>query len=285
MSVSVFEIYGNRYYYQFDDLMNLHYGASATTKANKLLPEADFVKMKQNEMGVKEFKAWFAKKADFGTVFHILVKTYIEQKELLHSDIIDLMKSYYVDPAEAGRMIKGLLSVITFIKDYDIEFTFTEKTFLDLNSKTGGTIDAYGFSRKLEQNLLIDWKSGNYTTMPLNYDLQLSIYKNILTREGFEVDRALLVCPKDWRTKPSYNVLECVEVLDYETEMQRYDRLFRDADVKLFFGDKYSVPANGSLTIDTIDNLTTYKTTLAKELLIKHQSASELYGNGKSDII
>lgn len=282
-----YEIYGRRYYYNFIDgdagkLFN--FAPSTTTIASRLLPDDEFVKIKKHEMGLEEFSRWFSKKADFGTVFHLLIKSYFDNKSLLCSEVLAVMKSYHIDEQEHSRMIKGLLAIIAFVKEYELEPTYLEQSFMNPRG-FAGTIDFYGYSNKLAKHVLIDWKSGSYASLPVGYELQLNLYKLALTDSGFVVDDCYMVSPKAWIKEPSCNVIKGTNKLNAIEELARYFCLFGQEDADMFHKPKYYINENFELTADNLDiSKEKLTTTLAKELERKQSSASEIYGKNAFDI-
>jgi hypothetical protein len=67
--------------------------------------------------------------------------------------------------------------------------------------------------------------------------------------------------------------------------MERYDKIYGHEDIKLFHDVKVVAPYNLTLDVDTVNNLTSFETTLAKELRKKQMAAAEIYGENSNDIL
>ena len=225
-----YEIYGDRYYYYFAEPDGFVYAPSATTICRKLLPEDNFVTIKKSQMGIKEFNSWFGKKADFGTVLHIVIKDYLLNGKILMNDVKELMRSYRIDESENSRMVKAILAIKQFIDDYEIVIdnnSVIEGSFIS-KLGFGGTIDCFAYSQNLGKYLLIDWKSGSYQNLPLSYDLQLGLYGIAISEIMPNITDITIcvVCPKDWRKNPNYSIFDYHGILSPIDEINRYKTLW-----------------------------------------------------------
>lgn len=113
---------------------------------------------------------------------------------LTHKMILNHFKNQKTDTSEYSKEIiekaeNSFLSFLEWEKGKKIETIFVEKEGVSEQYGFGGTIDFYG---KINGILTIaDWKTGK--GLYSEYVIQLSAYRWLLTENGFNADRVLLV--------------------------------------------------------------------------------------------
>lgn len=100
----------------------------------------------------------------------------------------------FKDPIQRSEVLGYLTRFRNFIKDFNYETIFTEKTFASDNLGYGGTIDWY--CRYYDKfNILNDFKTSK--AVRFSHLLQLGGYNNLLKEEGIKLDgAAIILCNK-----------------------------------------------------------------------------------------
>ena len=212
---------GYRYYYRFDENGEPHFYPSVTTLLRQVTPTSPWLidwMLANGKEGATEKRDLAAaygtfmhaeferliinRSYDFDSVPAVLM-TYMEQN--------NLPEKFYFDSLVKIR--KDVLAFAQLVKDYNVkplavEIGLVHPTYhfagcVDLpcimtNQKTGEMFPA-----------IIDFKSGRKGFYE-DHELQLHLYK-MMWNENFPdapIERVFNFAPKDWRTKPTYNLKE-----------------------------------------------------------------------------
>jgi len=204
--------YGNKFYIDSEEKIVV---PSETTVINGALAESNFVKIDIRKKGLEQHEADWNVLADDGTAEHQIVKDYLTNKEITGLQFKAILLENNIPNHKIDKITRAFLGIRQFLIDFQVIPQFIEKTYINYNTLSGGTIDFLGtiVENDIEYTALIDWKTGSYTDIPIHYKLQLNAYRRFVVEElGIKVDKMLIVNPKKWTKKPTYTVHKIEEI-------------------------------------------------------------------------
>ena len=139
------------------------------------------------------------KYARFGRMIHHIIATYFRRlPPNINENIIENLAKKCFDECfddslsfmrkSAESIINNFISFEKYrLKEWkEYRPKFVEQTII-LNNELKGILDFYG------NNIIIDWKTGSYSYLTLDLKRQGAIYKYLLEKGGYQVDKVLFV--------------------------------------------------------------------------------------------
>lgn len=214
---------GHRYYYRFDEYGEPVFYPSVTTLLKQVMPTSPFLiewMMANGKDGAIEKRDLAAA---YGTFMHIqferliVNRTYdfdsVSSELLAYMEQNNLPDKFYGD--SLAKIRKDVLAFAQFVKDYNVKPLAIEIGLVSPTYHFAGCVDmpcvmtdpktGKGFTA------IVDFKSGRKGFYE-EHELQLHLYR-MMWEENFpiKIDRLFNFSPKDWRTKPTYNLKDQTE--------------------------------------------------------------------------
>lgn len=220
------DINGQRYYVTKQD-GKLITAPSVTTVIDGLFSQDDFVRIKKREMGESEFEKWWDELADKGTALHNVLENMIDCKMnnlQFTINFNEFFKNFLINEKYRERFTKDVLCIDKFVNENlnNVSSVETEKMFIyKYNDVFTGREIYYGGAIDLlikDNNGVYDvydLKSGHYSEMTFKHKLQLSAYSIYVHNTLGTVKSVKLLCPKEWRKEPNYNIFDLDNFIDY----------------------------------------------------------------------
>lgn len=228
------EVGADRYYIKYSYVNNkaelISIAPSATTVASAIVN--DTLETIVNVQGAD----FLQRAADRGTVIHEMLNNIIEnQSDYVNIEYLNILMDRYRFNSQKDRtnIICKLFSILT----HDI---FQSKRYNNVLSEhtiigeigglpVAGTMDYYD----KENNILVDWKTGVYTSAGYHYTLQMAIYAELCKQE-FNLDdypKCYIVCPKNHTNRKSFACTEIDVTQDAILEaLEGFDTIYKAGD-------------------------------------------------------
>lgn len=245
--VRKFEYYLKRYYYENKEVVTIDDLYPSCSTVSDVIKDDKFIEINKLKKGLEAHNEQWRNLANDGTAGHSIMSSYIDNNFKIDYNTIKChLIENYVDPISINKLTKAFLSFQKFIKDYNFNFQFTERSFIDKQLGIGGQIDGFGDfclttektkKVKSEGTAILDWKTGNYSSLPIKYIYQINLYR-LAMEKIYVLDKdikMLIVCPTAWQKSPDYRVFE-VERVDTD-ELMALIKIFNRNDkdrAKLF---------------------------------------------------
>ena len=210
---------GHRYYYRFNEAGEPEFYPSVTTLLKQVMPTSPFLITWMVENG----KEGAAEKRDlaaaYGTFMHIQFESLIINRRYDFEQVPALILAYLEQENLPDKCFmewlpkikKDVLAFAQFVRDYNVKPLAIEIGLVHPGFHFAGCIDL--------PCIMTDPKSGNTFTAIVDFksgrkgfweehELQLHLYR-MMWNENFPdvpVERLFNFSPKDWRTKPTYNL-------------------------------------------------------------------------------
>lgn len=215
---------GHRYYYRFGEDGEPVFYPSVTTMLKQVMPTSPFL----IEWMLANGKEGATEKRDlaafYGTFMHIqfelliVNRTYDFDKvpgELLaYMEANNLPDKFYGD--SLSKIRKDVLAFAQFVRDYNVKPLAIEIGLVSPTYHFAGCVDMPCVMTDPKTGksytAIVDFKSGRKGFYE-EHELQLHLYR-MMWDENFpevRIDRLYNFSPKDWRTKPTYNLKDQTE--------------------------------------------------------------------------
>jgi hypothetical protein len=265
----------DRYYYTFNEDGTVSFYTSVTTMIKFTMPTSPNLIKWIADMGYDESKNYAAERADYGTFMHkefaelainrrydttklkSKLKAYCEEEKLpidfinhedeLKKDIMafaQFMIDYKVKPLAVEIVLTHPKDGYAGAVDMPCKMTIEVDGLDEENPYKSGPRKGEPREVKVEKEIsaIVDFKSGRKGFYEEN-EIQLEAYKQMwdLHFPNKPVERIYNFSPKDWRTKPSYNLKDQTdsrsrEKLQYLVELSRIESLRRSNTVTIIDG-------------------------------------------------
>lgn len=210
---------GYRYYYRFNESGELEFYPSVTTLLKQVMPTSpqliDWM-LANGEEGATE-KRDIA--AAYGTFMHGQFETLIINRRYDFDAVPALLLSYMehenipesLFPQWIIRIRKDVLAFGQFVKDYNVKPLAVEIGLVHPEYRYAGCLDlpCVMTDPKTAKTFtaIVDFKSGRKGFFE-EHELQLHLYREMwnVNFPGTPIERLFNFSPKDWRTKPTYNL-------------------------------------------------------------------------------
>lgn len=215
---------GHRYYYRFDESGEPVFYPSVTTLLNQVMPTSPFL----IEWMLANGKEGAVEKRDlaaaYGTFMHIQFERLIVNREydfdavpgelLAYMEQNNLPDKFYGDSLTKIR--KDVLAFAQFVRDYNVKPLAIEIGLVSPTYHFAGCVDMPCVMTDPKTGrsytAIVDFKSGRKGFYE-EHELQLHLYR-MMWDENFpqiKIERLYNFSPKDWRTKPTYNLKDQTE--------------------------------------------------------------------------
>lgn len=210
---------GYRYYYRFDETGEPHFYPSVTTLLKQTMPTSPFLidwMLANGKEGAVEKRDLAAA---YGTFMHIQFERLIINRRYNFDEVPAVLQTYmeqnnlpdkfYFDSLTKIR--KDVLAFAQFVRDYNVKPLAVEIGLVSPAYHYAGCIDLPCIMTDPNTGktftAIVDFKSGLKGFWE-EHELQLHLYRE-MWNENFpevEIERLYNFSPKDWRTKPTYNL-------------------------------------------------------------------------------
>lgn len=210
---------GYRYYYRFDEDGEPHFYPSVTTLLKQTMPTSPFLidwMLANGKEGAVEKRDLAAA---YGTFMHIQFERLIINRRYNFDEVPAVLMTYmeqnnlpekfYFDSLVKIR--KDVLAFAQFVKDYNVKPLAVEIGLVHPTYHFAGCVDLPCIMTDPNTGktftAIVDFKSGRKGFWE-EHELQLHLYREMWNENFPEVsiERLYNFSPKDWRTKPTYNL-------------------------------------------------------------------------------
>jgi hypothetical protein len=223
--------FGNKSYYKHPENNKLLHRVTSVTSAT--MPTSPFLIDWIAKHGKEKAEQIKNDRAEYGTIMHVLISTYLLYNEVDVNAVIDNIcefNNYDKSKLNIFELQKDLLSFIQFTIDKEVKAHAIE--YQVYNNLFAGTIDLIcemNFNGK-RVNAIVDYKSGRNGFYD-SHRVQLHAYKSLLNEcQNLDVDMVFNFAPKNWRIteqiKPTYD-LENQSDAVWSAKWNLYSELFR----------------------------------------------------------
>lgn len=212
---------GHRYYYRFNAQGEPEFYPSVTTLLKQVMPTSPFL----IDWMIKNGADGSAEKRDlaaaYGTFMHAQFETLIINRRydfdrvpeilLAYMEQNNLPDKFFADSVTKIR--KDVLAFAQFVKDYNVRPLAIEIGLVHPEHRYAGCVDmpCYMTEPKTGETFraIVDFKSGRKGFFE-EHELQLHLYRDMwnVNFPEIQIARVFNFSPKDWRTKPTYNLKE-----------------------------------------------------------------------------
>lgn len=212
---------GHRYYYRFDEAGEPVFFPSVTTLLKQVMPTPpgllDWM-LANGKEGATEKRDLAAA---YGTFMHIQFERLIINRrydfEAVPGVLLDYMEKGNLPDKVFGEWMvkikKDVLAFAQFVQDYGVKPLAVEIGLVHPGAHYAGCIDlpCLMVDRKTGEIFpaIVDFKSGRKGFYE-EHELQLHLYREMwnVNFPDMQIERVFNFSPKDWRTKPTYNLKE-----------------------------------------------------------------------------
>lgn len=230
---------GQRYYYDFDPNGEPRFYTSVTTLIQNTLPTSPHLIKWIADKGYDESKEFTKERANYGTFMHIQIAELLIEGHYDLDLLKDKLKSYIEEEKLPASLIsweedlkKDILAFAQFIIDHNVKPLAIEIILTNPDYGYAGAIDLVcemdisvkGYwgelyktgvkagqpketTKTVRTRAIVDFKSGKKGFFE-SHEIQLHAYMAMWEKhfEEFPVDKVFNWSPKDWRSKPTYNL-------------------------------------------------------------------------------
>lgn len=212
---------GHRYYYRFDENGEPHFYPSVTTLLKQVMPTSPFLL----EWMIANGKEGSIEKRDlaasYGTFMHIQFEKLLISRKYDFDAVPQLLLEYMEQENlpdkffgdSLSKIRKDVLAFAQFVRDYNIKPLAVEIGLVHPEYHFAGCVDLPCIMTDPKTGeiypAIVDFKSGRKGFYE-EHELQLHLYR-MMWNENFPdmpISRLFNFSPKDWRTKPTYNLKE-----------------------------------------------------------------------------
>ena len=210
---------GHRYYYRFDDAGNPVFFPSVTTLLKQVMPTPPALL----DWMIANGKEGSTEKRDlaaaYGTFMHIQFEQLIINRRYDFDTVPGVLLAYMEQNNLPERVFsewlpkvrKDVLAFAQFVKDYNVVPLAVEIGLVHPEFHYAGCVDLPCIMRDPKTGkqftAIVDFKSGRKGFFE-EHELQLHLYREMwnVNFPDMPVARVFNFSPKDWRTKPTYNL-------------------------------------------------------------------------------
>ena len=212
---------GHRYYYRFDADGTPEFYPSVTTLLKQVMPMSPVLlewMLANGKEGATEKRDLAAA---YGTFMHMQFETLIINRRYDFDSVSAVLMAYMecenipvsLFPQWVVRIRKDVLAFAQFIRDYNVKPLAVEIGLVHPEHHYAGCVDmpCVMTDPKTAKTFtaIVDFKSGRKGFFE-EHELQLHLYKGMwnVNFPQKPIERLFNFAPKDWRTKPTYNLKE-----------------------------------------------------------------------------
>ena len=210
---------GYRYYYRFNEKGEPEFYPSVTTLLKQVMPTPPALL----DWMVANGKEGSTEKRDlaaaYGTFMHGQFETLIINRRYDFDSVPAVLMAYmereHVPESLFSQWVvkirKDVLAFAQFVKDYNVKPLAVEIGLVHPKFRYAGCLDlpCVMTDPKTAKTFtaIVDFKSGRKGFFE-EHELQLHLYREMwnVNFEGYPIERVFNFSPKDWRTKPTYNL-------------------------------------------------------------------------------
>lgn len=210
---------GYRYYYRFNEQGEPEFYPSVTTLLKQVMPTSPFL----IEWMLNNGKEGAVEKRDiaaaYGTLMHKEFETLIISRHYDFDAVPEIVLGYMerenvptsLFPQWVVKIRKDVLAFAQFVRDYNVKPMAVEIGLVHPDYRYAGCIDLPCVMTDPKTGecftAIVDFKSGRKGFWE-EHELQLHLYREMwnVNFGGMPIERLFNFSPKDWRTKPTYNL-------------------------------------------------------------------------------
>lgn len=275
---------GHRYYYRFDEFGEPVFYPSVTTMLKQVMPTSPFLidwMLANGKEGAVEKRDLAAA---YGTFMHIQFERLVVNRSynfdevpgelLAYMERENLPEKFYAD--SLSKIRKDVLAFAQFVRDYNVKPLAIEIGLVSPTYHFAGCVDMPCVMTDPKTGkaftAIVDFKSGRKGFYE-EHELQLHLYR-MMWDENFpevRIDRLFNFSPKDWRTKPTYNLKDQTESVN----AQKLPHLLALAAIEDEKRDNTLTIVRGVLDLDKGKISDNYVTLSLAELIKSKSEANE----------
>ena len=215
---------GHRYYYRYGVDGEIEFYPSVTTLLKQVLPTSPFLidwMLANGKEGATEKRDL---SAAYGTFMHGQFERLLINRRYDFDEVPEVLLAYMAKEnlpdkvfAEwAVKVRKDVLAFAQFVRDYKVRPLAVEIGLVHPESRYAGTLDLPCLmcdpKTGKDFTAIVDFKSGRKGFYE-EHELQLHLYREMWAANYPElpIERLFNFSPKDWRTKPTYNLKDQTE--------------------------------------------------------------------------
>lgn len=212
---------GYRYYYRFDENGEPEFYPSVTTMLKQVMPMSPFLldwMIANGKEGATEKRDLAAA---YGTFMHGQFEKLIINREydfdMVPGFVLEFMERENLPEKVFGewciKIRKDVLAFAQFVRDYNVKPLAVEIGLVHPECRYAGCVDLPCIMTEPKSgkvfSAIVDFKSGRKGFYE-EHELQLHLYRDMWNANfpGKPIERLFNFSPKDWRTKPTYNLKE-----------------------------------------------------------------------------
>lgn len=212
---------GYRYYYRFDENGEPHFYPSVTTMLSAVMPTSPYLiewMIKNGKEGAEEKRDMAAM---YGTFMHSQFEEVIINRRYDFDEAPEKLRDYLDRENLPDKVFndwlvkirKDVLAFAQFVKDYNVRPLAVEIGLVHPKYNYAGCVDMPCIMKDPKTfedfRAIVDFKSGRKGFYE-EHELQLALYTMMwnVNFPDVKIDRFFNFSPKDWRSKPSYNLKE-----------------------------------------------------------------------------
>lgn len=212
---------GHRYYYRFDEAGEPEFFPSVTTLLKQVMPTSPFLldwMIANGKEGATEKRDLAAA---YGTFMHIQFERLIINRRYDFDNVGPVLLAYMESENLPERVFaewlpkirKDVLAFAQFVRDYNVKPLAVEIGLVHPDYHYAGCIDFPCIMTDPKTGevfrAILDFKSGRKGFYE-EQELQLHLYRDMwnVNFPDMPIARVFNFSPKDWRTKPTYNLKE-----------------------------------------------------------------------------
>lgn len=212
---------GYRYYYRFDENGEPEFYPSVTTMLKQVMPMSPFLldwMLANGKEGATEKRDLAAA---YGTFMHGQFEKLIINREydfdMVPGYVLEFMERENLPEKVFGewciKIRKDVLAFAQFVRDYNVKPLAVEIGLVHPECRYAGCVDLPCIMTEPKSgkvfSAIVDFKSGRKGFYE-EHELQLHLYRDMWNANFPQkpIERLFNFSPKDWRTKPTYNLKE-----------------------------------------------------------------------------
>jgi len=250
---------GHRYYYRFNEQGEPEFYPSVTTLLKQVMPTSPFLIQWMIENGTEGAVEKRDLAAAYGTFMHAQFESLIINRTYNFDSVTEVLRDYmerenlpekfYGDSLTKIR--KDVLAFAQFVKDYNVKPMAIEIGLVHPTCHYAGCVDMPCVMTDPKTGktftAIVDFKSGRKGFYE-EHEIQLHLYREMwnVNFVGCEIERVFNFSPKDWRTKPSYNLKDQTDSVN----AQKIPYLLKLAEIEDEKRDNTLTIVRGQLSLD-----------------------------------
>lgn len=210
---------GYRYYYRFNEAGEPEFYPSVTTLLRQTMPTSPFLISWMMENGKEQAEEKRDLSASYGTLMHMEFERLIISRKYDFDAVPEVVRAYMQENHlpdkffgdSVVKLRKDVLAFAQFIKDYNVKPLAIEIGLVHPEYHFAGCVDmpCEMVDPKTGEvfKAIVDFKSGRKGFFE-EHEIQLHLYAMMwnVNFPDMQIDKVFNFSPKDWRTKPTYNL-------------------------------------------------------------------------------